>query len=204
MSVVCVCVCVCVRERERNHISCIWLFVTLWTLASQPPLAVGFSRQEYCSGLPPLLQDFPDPGVKPSLLCLLHWQVDSLPLALAAKPLQVHLALRSSMNCNLPESSAHRISQARIMGWVVIFLFQGIFLIQESNQLLLQLLHCRQILYCWTTGEVCVCVYIYTYIHTHTHTQYNKLKFFKPSDAILKQAFVMSSKFQLGSFLLRI
>ena len=46
------------------------------------PLPLEFSRQEYCSGLP-----FPSPGILPPqgsrlhLLCLLYWQVDSLPLA---------------------------------------------------------------------------------------------------------------------------
>ena len=45
---------------------------------------MGFSRQEYWSGLPfPSLGDLPDPG---DLLCLLHWQVDSLPLASTGKP----------------------------------------------------------------------------------------------------------------------
>ena len=45
------------------------LFVTLWTMACQAPLSMGFSRQEYCSGLlwPPL-GDLPDPGVKPKSL----------------------------------------------------------------------------------------------------------------------------------------
>ena len=28
------------------------LFATLWTVALQAPLSMGFSRQEYCSGLP--------------------------------------------------------------------------------------------------------------------------------------------------------
>ena len=31
---------------------CVWLFVTLWTVACQAPLSMGFSRQEYWSGLP--------------------------------------------------------------------------------------------------------------------------------------------------------
>ena len=43
---------------------------------------MGFSRQEYCSGLPfPSSRDLPDPGIEP--VCLtsnLHWQTDSLPL----------------------------------------------------------------------------------------------------------------------------
>ena len=38
-------------------LSHVWLFVTLWTVACQAPLSVGFPRQEYWSGLP-----FPSPG----------------------------------------------------------------------------------------------------------------------------------------------
>ena len=47
-----------------------------------PPalLSMGFSRQEYWSGLPfPPPGDLPDPGVKP-MSCLLYWQAGSLPL----------------------------------------------------------------------------------------------------------------------------
>ena len=42
------------------------LFSTLWTIARQAPLSMGFSRQEYWSGLPfPPLGDLPDPGIEP-------------------------------------------------------------------------------------------------------------------------------------------
>ena len=41
-------------------------FVTLWTEARQVPLSMGFSRQEYWSGLPfPSPGDLSDPGIKP-------------------------------------------------------------------------------------------------------------------------------------------
>ena len=41
------------------------LCTTLWTVACQVPLSVGFPRQEYWSGLPcPLPGDLPDPGIK--------------------------------------------------------------------------------------------------------------------------------------------
>ena len=47
-----------------------------------------FSRQKHWSGLPcPLQRDLPEPGIKPCILCLLHWQVGSLPLAPPGKPL---------------------------------------------------------------------------------------------------------------------
>ena len=49
-----------------NHFSCVQLFVTLWTVACQAPLSMGFSRQEYRSGLPcPPPGDLPDPGIEP-------------------------------------------------------------------------------------------------------------------------------------------
>ena len=73
------CVCVCVWHSVLSN------SVTLGTVAHQSPLSTEFSRQEYWSGLP--------------------------------------------------------------------FLLQGIFLTQGSNSCLL---HCRQILYCWDTREVCM------------------------------------------------
>ena len=67
--------------------SCVQLFVTPWTVAHLAPLSMGFSRQEYWSGLlcpPPA--DLPDPGITPASLCLLHWEVGSLPLVPPGKP----------------------------------------------------------------------------------------------------------------------
>ena len=46
--------------------SCVQLFATLWTVACQAPLSMGFSRQEYWSGLPcPPPGDLPDQGIEP-------------------------------------------------------------------------------------------------------------------------------------------
>ena len=49
----------------RSHFSRVQLFATLWTVAHQAPLSMGFSRQECWSGLPcrPL-------GIKPVSLTL--------------------------------------------------------------------------------------------------------------------------------------
>ena len=52
------------------------------------------------------------------------------------------------LHCSLLSSSVHGILQARILQWVPVPLFQGIFLTQRLNLRLLWLLHCRQILYC--------------------------------------------------------
>ena len=46
-------------------LSHVWLFATPWTTGHQAPLFMGFSRQEYCSGLPFLLPgDLSNPGIK--------------------------------------------------------------------------------------------------------------------------------------------
>ena len=46
-----------------SHVSRVWLFVTLWTVAHQAPLSMEFSRLEYWSELPcPPPGDLPDPG----------------------------------------------------------------------------------------------------------------------------------------------
>ena len=43
-----------------KSLSRVRLFVTPWTVAHQAPPSMGFSRQEYWSGLP-----FPSPGDRP-------------------------------------------------------------------------------------------------------------------------------------------
>ena len=61
--------CVCVSHFSRAR-----LFGTLWTVAYQAPLSIGFSRQEYWSGLlcsPP--GDLPNPGKKPASLMSPAW-----------------------------------------------------------------------------------------------------------------------------------
>ena len=59
-------------------LSCVQLFVTPWTISHQ--VSLGFSRQEYWSGLPsPYPGDLPHPGTEPGSPGL---QVDSLPTEL--------------------------------------------------------------------------------------------------------------------------
>ena len=58
-------VCVCVL----SHFSRVQLFATLWTAARQALLSMGFSRQEYWSGLPfPSPGNLPNPGMEPKAL----------------------------------------------------------------------------------------------------------------------------------------
>ena len=81
----------CVRAQSRLR-----LFVTLWTVACQAPLSLGFSRQGYWSGLPcPPPGHLPDLGIDLHLLCFLRWQKASLPLLL------VHLEVPSPQHLPL-------------------------------------------------------------------------------------------------------
>ena len=66
-------------------LSHVQLFATPRTVACQAPPFMGFSRQEYWSGLPfPSPEDLPDPGTEPESPVSSALQVDSLP----AKPLR--------------------------------------------------------------------------------------------------------------------
>ena len=52
-----------------QSLSCVRLFATLWPVAHQAPLPMGFSRQEYWRGLPlPPPGGLPDAGIKPASL----------------------------------------------------------------------------------------------------------------------------------------
>ena len=79
----CVCVCVCVCQL-LSHVR---LFVTPWTVARQASLSMGFSRQEYWSGLPFLSpEELPNPGIKPWSLAS---QAGSLPFELQGSPKRI-------------------------------------------------------------------------------------------------------------------
>ena len=57
---------VCLKH-VLNAFSLVWLLEIPWTVALQAPLSMGFSRQEYWSGLPfPTPGNLPNPGIKPA------------------------------------------------------------------------------------------------------------------------------------------
>ena len=63
-----------------SHLRCVRLFVTLWTVAHKAPPSMGFSRQEYWSGLPfPSPADLPDPVIKPRSPALQAYTLTSEP-----------------------------------------------------------------------------------------------------------------------------
>ena len=92
-----------------SHFSRVRLFATLWTVAHQAPLSMGFSREELWSGLPyPPPGDLPSPGIEPRSPTLLV----------------------GSLQSELPGKSKNS-------GVGSLSLLQGIVLTQKSNQGLL-------------------------------------------------------------------
>ena len=88
-----------------NHVL---LFVTLWTVAHQVPLSMGFPRQEYWRGLPiPSPGDFPNPRIEPGSLAL--W-VDDLP----SEPAGNHIPLG---NCKLEKKKKNTSRYHDLSEW---------------------------------------------------------------------------------------
>ena len=103
----------CSKETELlvvlSHFGHVQLCATLWTVACQAPLSIGFSRQECWSGFP-----FPPPGgllTQRSNLCLmsLHWQVGSLPLVPPGSALGKCQFVVDNSNIQVYTSVNHRI-----------------------------------------------------------------------------------------------
>ena len=72
-------------NKRKVTLSHVWLFATPWTVVYQASLSMGFSRQEYWSGLPfPSPGDLPDPGIEPQSPAL---QADALTSEQPGKPI---------------------------------------------------------------------------------------------------------------------
>ena len=84
--------------------SCVLLFATLWTVALQAPLSMGFSRQEHWSGVPcPPPVDLSSSGIDPVSLS----------------------SLCDPKDCSPPGSSVHGMLQARTLEWVAMSFSRG-------------------------------------------------------------------------------
>ena len=97
----------------NKSLSCVQLFATSWTLAHQAPLSMGFSRQEYWSGLPfPSPGDLPNPRIKPRspvlqvILYCLSYQGSATPPTPHHYPLQAGASQSESRHfwcwCSMP------------------------------------------------------------------------------------------------------
>ena len=98
---------------EVMLLSRVRLFVTPWTVAHQALPSMGFSRQEYWSGLPFLpLGDLPDPGIEPWSPAL---QADALTSEPPGKPqdnLNSHYSTPAVVNCS-----------CRLITYYIIYLY---------------------------------------------------------------------------------
>ena len=105
-----VCVCDLVTK------SCLTL-VTPWTATCQPPLFMGFFRQEYWSGLPfPFPGDLPIPGMEPGSPVS---QADSLPTELRGKPfIPIEPVFFNTRLSFLAERSLMFLVFRALSGWV--------------------------------------------------------------------------------------
>ena len=102
-------------------LSHIWPFATPWTIACQAPLSMEFSREEYWSGLPfPSPGALPDPGIEQHLLCLLHWQADSLLLAPPGKPV-----FKDKLTFNSFPLNVNLESQPKTKRGITVLVFPG-------------------------------------------------------------------------------
>ena len=71
--------------------------MTSWSAARQAPLSMGFSRQEYWSGLPcPPPGDLPNAGIEPTSPASPALQADSFPLNPPGKPDKMQLKKKTS------------------------------------------------------------------------------------------------------------
>ena len=126
-------------EREKwsevKWLSRVQLFVTPWTIASQAPPSMEFSRQEYWSGLPfPSPGDLPDPGIKPGSPAL---QADTL---LSEPPGKEARTIN-----DLPARQVHEFcpSPGRVVSLIMGLLpLEILFLSSLSSLVCHSLLHC--------------------------------------------------------------
>ena len=89
-----------------SRFSLVQLFATLWTVACQAPLSMGFSRQEYWSGLScPPPGDLPNSGIEPRSPTL---QANSLLTEPQRKPTET---IDTSFACGLPVASLTKVER---------------------------------------------------------------------------------------------
>ena len=101
-----------------KSLSRVLLYVIPWTVVYQASLSMGFSRQEYWSGLP-----FPSP---------MHGKVKRQSEVTQSCP-----TLSDPMDCSLPGFSVHGIFQARVLEWGAIAFFgyteQALLILMNPN-----------------------------------------------------------------------
>ena len=124
--------------------------MTPWIIACQPPLFMGFPRQEYWSGLPfPSLGDYADPGIKRTSSALAGGFITTEPVRKPQLLVQLHVSESESHSVMSDSLQPHGLyspwnSSGQDIGVSSPSLLQQIFPTQGSNP---GLPHWRQILY---------------------------------------------------------
>ena len=135
-----------------NYFGHVQFLVTLWTVAHQVPLSMGFSRQGYWSRLPcPPPEGLPNPGIKPMFLLSPALACGLFTLLYLRSSLILISSVQFSHSVVSDSLWPHRLQPTRFLclwdfpdkntrvGYH--FLLQGIFLTQGSKLHLLPLLH---------------------------------------------------------------
>ena len=96
-----------------SHFSCVQLFVTLWTVACQPPLSMGFYRKDYWGGLPCTPPgNLPDPMIEPMSAAVPTLQVDSLLLSHWGSPSRSQWTIFKFLAFSLRLSSTQQLANS--------------------------------------------------------------------------------------------
>ena len=95
-----------------SHFSHVWVFVTQWVVVCQAPLSMGFSRQEYWSGLPcPLPGDLPNPEIEP---------VSVRSLSLASEYFTTSATLIVQFSTDITHAHRHRHRHVTMNLWMFV------------------------------------------------------------------------------------
>ena len=94
-----------------QSLSCVQLLATLWTVAHQAPLSMGFLRLEHWIGLPfPSSGVLPNPGIESRSPVL---QADSLPSDPPGKPKNTGVGSLSLLQGIFPQESNQSLLHCR-------------------------------------------------------------------------------------------
>ena len=153
-------------------LSRVWLFATPWTVAHQAPPSMGFSRQEYWSGLPFLSPGYlPNPGIEPRSPTL---QAEALTLSHQGSPAWGFFSGEESASNTGNTGDAGSIpGLGRSSGGGNGNLFPYSFLGKSYWQRSLAAYSPWSRKRVWQDWSDIVCTHtyiIYVYTHTHTHT----------------------------------
>ena len=132
--------CVCLVTKP-----CLTLCDPPWTVALQAPLSMGFSRQEYCSGLPfPTPGDLPHPGIKPASPASLALVGRFFTTELPGKPHQDSL-IRYFKSYTLEQHRFEVHGSIYMQVFIFSLLIADIMVLQELSWLNMQMQDCRYI-----------------------------------------------------------